>query len=173
MGQYYIGQIICTSFDFAPRGFALCNGQLMSIQQNPALFAILGTYYGGNGVNNFGLPNLQGRVPTHSGTGTDGTSYFLGEVSGQEGVALLTNQLPAHTHNVVAADVPFTTNVASGSVLSQSPVASFAPTSGSTIGYMDAREVSSVGGNTPHSNMQPFQVISMAICISGIFPTRS
>ncbi len=104
MASFFVGQISIVGFNFAPRGHALCNGQLMSIQQNTALFSLLGTFYGGNGTTNFGLPNLQGRAPMHFGNGA-GLSTSLGEVSGNETVALAASEMATHTHLLRCAPV--------------------------------------------------------------------
>src|SRR5579859_2829604 len=100
MSDYFLGQIMLTGFGFAPRGFALCNGQLMSISQNTALFSLLGTFYGGNGTTNFALPNFQGNVPMHQGAGPGLTPRNLGETGGETNVTLFTNQLASHTHTL-------------------------------------------------------------------------
>ncbi len=161
----FLGEIRAVSFNFAPKGWAFCNGQLLSIAQNQALFAILGTTYGGNGVQTFGLPNLQGRVPLHPGNG-----IVLGEAAGAQSVTLLTNQM-GHVHQV-AASASANSNVAAGNFPGLSPAAS--GVYGSSLNaQMNPSVISPAGGGQPHNNMQPYLVINYVIALTGIFPTRS
>lgn len=161
----YIGEIRVFSFNFAPKGWAQCNGQLLSIQQNQALFSILGTTYGGNGQTTFGLPNLQGKVAVHSGNGIN-----LGQAGGAETVTLNSTQI-GHGHNVSAANNAnaftaagnFPASAPSGQLL----YGSSADTS------MNAAVLSPAGGSLPHSNMQPYTVVNYCIALQGIFPSRN
>ena len=163
MATPFIGQITMVAFNFAPKGFALCNGQLLAINQNQALFSILGTTYGGNGQTTFALPNLQGRVPLHMGSG-----YTIGQTGGAEIVTLQSNQA-GHTHPV-SATATVTTNAAAGNF----PAAAASSIYGSgTDTAMNPAIVSSAGGSQPHNNLQPYLVINYVIALTGIFPSRN
>lgn len=162
-------------FNFAPKGWAMCNGQILSIQQNTALFSILGTTYGGNGVNTFGLPNLQGRVPLHWGTSPTGQGVFaLGQNAGSESVTLNINQVPTHLHNVVANSGTATANGPLGNVLAasaQNPYVS-APPAPSKL-TLSPTTLLSYGNSQPHENRQPFNVVNFCIALVGVFPSRN
>ncbi len=170
----YIGAIQIFAGNFAPRGWALCEGQILPIQQNTALFSILGTTYGGNGTTTFGLPDLRGRMPIGFGAGPGLTPRQLGEKSGAEAVTLTTAQIPSHTH---------TYNALSGNRESTSPANNFlgvAPgawygqkDAGDTLLPMGAEAVSPAGGSQPHNNMPPYLGLSFIICLQGIYPPRS
>ena len=168
MSDYFMGEIRLMSFDFAPRGWALCNGQLLPINQNQALFALLGTNFGGNGQTNFALPNMQGRVPMHVGN-----FHSLGESAGAESVTISHNTMPLHTHFAQARGVDGTAAIPSSSdVLANSAgfEAYRAPTS---LIAMHGNTIASVGGSQPHENRQPFLVMSYCIALEGEFPTQS
>ena len=162
MSEPYLGEIRAVSFNYAPKGWALCNGQLLSIQQNAALFSILGTTYGGNGINTFGLPNLQGRAPVHPGN-----SILLGEQAGAVGVTLTANQA-GHGHSV-SASASATSNTAGGNFPGKA-ASSLYGASPNTI--MNNTIVSNAGGSQPHSNQQPYLVVTYVIALVGIFPSR-
>ena len=154
------------SFGFAPRNWALCNGQLLAIAQNQALFSLLGTMYGGNGVQTFALPNLQGRIPLHRSA-----SYSQGSQGGEEAHTLTVNEIPAHTHVVIASSTPPS---------QPSPLAGLWPSGGPLTPYASANNSSTMGsqavaaiGGQPHENRPPFLVINFAIALAGIFPSRS
>jgi len=163
MATPFLGEVKMLSFNFPPKGWALCNGQLMAIAQNAALFSILGTTYGGDGRTTFGLPNLQGRVPVHMGN-----SYAEGQTAGAENVTLLSNQ-SGHGHPVRATLTP-TTNTAAGNFPAVSGNAVYGTSTDTT---MNAGVVSQAGGNQAHPNMQPYLVINFAIALTGIFPSRN
>jgi microcystin-dependent protein len=170
MADYYLGETRLVAFNFAPKGWIMCNGQILSIQQNNALFALLGTFYGGNGVNTFGLPDLRGRVPIGYGTSRQMGSLSIGQVGGHENHTLTANELPAHTHLVNAA------STATGSA----PVANFLGGGGATayntaanLGAMNSAMVDSTGGGQPHNNQQPYLVMTWIISLTGIFPSRN
>lgn len=175
MSEPFIGQIQPLAFNFAPRGWAQCNGQILSISQNTALFSLLGTTYGGNGTTNFALPNLQSRVPLHFGTQPGGQDYSLGEEGGQENVTLNIADMPAHPHAFIGT-------TAAGTEV--------APTAGAALGMiagtagnffyasgapqpLTASSIGMIGGNQPHSNIQPYLAINWCIALTGIFPQRS
>jgi microcystin-dependent protein len=179
MSQPYLGEIRALSFNFAPKGWALCNGQLLSILQNQALFSLLGTQYGGNGVNNFQLPNLQGRAPLGYGAGPGLSNYVIGEVVGTETVTLLTSQMPQHNHlwaaNNGAGDVPSPNgNFLAGAIIPTDKVAqkTYAAPGGVTV-PLNTNMLAATGSNQGHSNMQPYLVISFCIALQGIFPSRN
>jgi microcystin-dependent protein len=164
MTEPFIAEIKMFGGSFAPRGYALCNGQLLSIAQNTALFSLLGTTYGGNGTTTFGLPNLQGRVPMHPGQGPGLTPRSLGESGGVESVTLSTQELPAHFHSAVT-DSAATSNRPAGHVLARG--GSYADTGNALPAG------GSVGGNQPHNNMQPFLTVNFIIALEGVFPSRN
>jgi len=166
MSTPFLGEIRTFSFNFNPRGWAQCNGQTLSIQQNAALFAILGTTYGGNGQNTFGLPNLQGRVPISTGNGV-----VLGQTSGEMNHNLLLSEMPGHTHTMQGAKSPNVDVVAfAGNYIGSGPTMYH---TGSPNAVMNGAAVTHAGGNQPHNNMQPYLVVNMCIALQGLFPTRS
>lgn len=165
MSEPFLSEIKLVSFNFPPKGWALCNGQLLPINQNQALFALLGTTYGGNGQTNFALPNLRGRVPIHMGNG-----HTQGEAAGSTSVTVNIQQLPTHLHGVTAsptnADVPVGTNNFFGAALNTYT----APANLLTIA---PQTVTSVGGSQPHNNMMPYLTLNFIIALQGIFPSRN
>ena len=174
MSTCYLGEIRITGFNFAPKGWALCNGQLLSIQQNAALFSILGTTYGGNGTTNFQLPNLQGRVGTHWGTAPGGSSYVLGEIGGEATHTLIQSEIPNHTHTVGAASAGGTSLVPTNNVWAASidgdPLYISANQANVT---MAPNALGTAGSSQPHDNMQPYLVVNFIIALQGIFPSRN
>jgi len=165
MGTPYLSEIRIFSFDFAPRGWAFCNGQILPINQNQALFALIGTFYGGNGTTTFQLPNLQGRVAVHMGNG-----FAIGDIGGSAAVTLITDQLPAHTHQT--SGVSNTANLAAPT--NDTWAASVDQPYGSSPGVaMNAASVSSTGGGQPHSNVAPCLTLNYCIALQGIFPSRN
>jgi microcystin-dependent protein len=169
MSEPFLSEIKIVSFNFPPKGWALCNGQFLPINQNQALFALLGTTYGGNGQTTFALPNLRGQVPIHMGNG-----HTLGETAGSPAVTVNISQLPAHTHFMNASssngDQPFPSNP-NPNVLAalNSPIYS-GPNSLTTL---SPQSVTSVGGSQPHNNMMPYLVLNFIIALQGIFPSRN
>lgn len=173
MSSQYLSEIRLMGFDFAPRGWALSNGQTLSIQQNSALFALLGTIYGGNGVQTFALPNLQGRVAIHQGNG-----FVLGQTTGEVNHTLVQNEMPTHQHlmqaTTNAGDVQIATpTVALGKAQTTASAAVNIYGSASRNVSFDPSAVGNTGGNQPHPNQQPYLVMSYCIALSGIFPSRS
>lgn len=174
MAQPFIGEIRMTGFNFAPAGWALCNGQIMSIAQNAALFSLLGTQFGGDGVSNFALPNLQSRVPIHQGQGTGLSAYFMGQLAGVETVTLTQNQMPIHHHlvNVVTSG---------GNTASPSNAFPAAESTGTSLNYsstnpdaeMSPAAITDAGGNQPFTNIQPYLCVNFIIALTGIFPSRN
>jgi microcystin-dependent protein len=175
MSEPYLGEIRCFSFGFAPKGWALCNGQILPINQNQALFSILGTTYGGNGVQTFALPNLQGRAPAHVGPG-----FVLGQALGEANHTLIITEIPAHSHAIMSdviepggvaehAAVPST----SAAIGPSNPDGLYNTSVGNGSVTLAGSALSSVGGSQPHPNMQPYLVISFCVALQGIFPSRN
>lgn len=181
--ENYIGEIKLFAGNYAPAGWAFCNGSLQSIAENPTLYTLIGTTYGGDGITTFALPDLRGRVPVNQGTSKSGTTYVLGEAAGVENVTLITGQIPAHNHNFnVSTNLGTTPQV--GNHYYSAPVAPTDPPSSnkSVVFYQPdtAGEVKSLlrpntilptGSNLPHTNMQPYLVVSYIIALFGIFPS--
>jgi microcystin-dependent protein len=167
----FLGEIRLLPYNFAPQGWAFCNGQLLPITQNTALFSLLGTTYGGNGTNNFALPDLRGRVPISSGQGPGLTNYFLGEVAGSENVTLTSNEMPTHIHQVVANNGPGSATRPAGAVPARTGTSNYAAAPDGTA--MNAGMISSAGGSQPHQNLQPLLVLNFCIAMQGIFPSRN
>jgi microcystin-dependent protein len=170
MTQPYISEIRMFSFDFPPRGWATCAGQILAIQQNQALFSLLGTTFGGNGVTTFALPDLRSRVPVHVGQLAGGSNYVLGEQAGTENVTLLQSQLPQHTHLMQAAGAA-TTGDPTGAIPA-TPTANKAYRSGSPNTQLAASTGFS-GSTFPHPNIQPYLTVNFAIALQGLFPSRN
>jgi microcystin-dependent protein len=164
MSTPYLGEIRIFSFNFPPKGWAFCNGQLLSIQQNQALFALLGTFYGGNGQTNFALPNLQGATPIYVGNG-----FPLGQVGGEVNHTLSIEEIPKHTHALTASSAAADQSVTAGTVWANAPGA-YDTTPGAA---MSSAEVSIAGQSQPHNNMPPYLVLNFSIALQGIFPTRN
>jgi len=178
MSDPFLGEIRMVGFNFAPTGWALCNGQTLSISQYAALFALLGTTFGGNGTTTFNLPNLQGRVPIHQGNGAGLSPYVMGEAGGAENVTLLSNQMPAHNHLVNVNNAAGNSADPTGKILAETATESRPPvltqtyTSNAATGTLAPTAVSIAGGNVPHANLQPFLTVNFIIALVGIFPTR-
>jgi microcystin-dependent protein len=173
MAEPYIGEIRIMSFNYPPQGWALCNGQLLLINQNQALFSILGTTYGGNGQTNFALPNLQGRTPAHEGGG-----LTIGQQAGTANHTLTASEIPAHTHqlNAVApANSASNVNNPTGNYLSNSaPAEIYRSGAGSpALIPVVSGSIGNTGGSQSHQNMQPFLVLSFCIALQGIFPSQN
>lgn len=177
MGQQFLGEIRLMSFNFAPKGWTPCNGQLLSIQQNTALFSLLGTFYGGDGVRTFGLPDLRGRVPLHMGQPNGRPFYTIGQIGGVENVTLLQTQIPTHIHFAGAVNSPGVSQHATNSLLAQSrgnsTVDQRGYTSATATTTLNPGSISNTGNNLPHSNMQPYLVMNYCVALQGIFPSRS
>jgi microcystin-dependent protein len=173
MAEPFIGEIRCCGFNFAPTGWAMCNGQLISISQNAALFNLIGTTYGGDGVNTFALPNLQSRVPIHQGSFA-GTTYVMGQVAGVETVTLTTPEMPAHSHPVTATSNAATLKrPVTNTFYAASSSGNNFYESGTTLTALASNTVSSVGGGQPHSNIQPYLTFNWCIALEGIFPSQT
>lgn len=171
--ECFIGQLALVGFTYAPQGWALCNGQMLPISQYQALFALLGTTYGGDGVNTFALPDLQGRVPIHAGAGLGLSVYQAGQKGGEENVTLTMNEMPAHNHQIAAHNGTAQPNQSgpSGNVLA-GPTKFPGYSSDTANVTLASTAVTPQGGSQPHSNVQPFLVLNWIICLNGIWPSR-
>ncbi len=167
--EAYLGQIIIFAGNFAPRGWMLCQGQILSIAQNTALFSILGTTYGGNGQTTFALPDLRGRAPISQGQGPGLSSYALGESDGTETVTLDQTQIPPHPHTVAAYGDAGNTGKPAGSFVASVDNGYFA----SADSQMNPGMIGGGGGNQPHGNIMPYLAINYIICVEGLFPSRN
>ena len=172
MSNPFVAEIRIFGFNFAPRGWAFCDGQLFPISQNTALFSLLGTTYGGDGKSNFALPNLQGCAPMHPGQGPGLSLHDLGETGGSETVSLLESETPSHTHSIMAQNNP-------GNVKLPSPQVALSRAAGENV-YgpaqnlvaMSDQTLAPAGGDQPHNNMQPYLTLNFCIALQGVFPPR-
>jgi microcystin-dependent protein len=172
MSNPFVAEIRIFGFAFAPKGWAFCDGQLLPISQNTALFSLLGTVYGGDGKSTFALPNMQGSVPLNQGNSTTGTEYFLGQQSGSPYVTLLETELPAHNHGAVV----------SGRTATARTVNNQLPAVGSGVQLYGAfpgtptnlafQALTPAGGSLPHNNLMPYLVLNFCIALQGVFPAR-
>ncbi len=171
MSEPFVGEIRMFAGNFAPRGWAFADGQLLAVSQNDALFSLLGTIYGGDGRTTFGLPDLRGRIPIHAGAGPGLSPRNLGQKSGTEQEVVTVTQLPSHTHVVQFSTAAGTQSNPSNQFLGASPnVRVFRPVPPNVD--MSADAVTGVGGNQPHTNLQPFLCVNFIIALFGIYPSR-
>ncbi len=168
----FLGTIMLFGGNFAPRGWVFCNGQLLSISQNSALFALLGIAYGGDGINTFAVPDLRSRVPIHQGQGPGLSNYSMGQQAGTETVTLTSNQMPFHTHAVAVSSNDATTGTPSPSV-TLGVAASEIYIADAADGAMNAQSIGLAGGSQPHDNLQPYLALNYVIATEGIFPSRN
>ncbi|GAA0319604.1 tail fiber protein [Bacillus carboniphilus] len=166
MSEPFLGEVRAFSIPYAPRGWAQCNGQTLSIAQNQALYALLGTTYGGNGQTTFCLPNLNGRVPVHP----DQQSTRLGEMGGEERHTLTVSEIPAHNHTVSGSNGEPNTPILTNNVWTASSTKPFAATPTTP---MSSNSLSATGDGSPHENRQPYTVVNYCIALQGIFPSRN
>ena len=178
MADPFLGQILLVGFNFAPVGWAICDGSILSISQNTALFSLLGTTYGGDGVNTFALPDLRSRVPVGAGQGKGLSVYTIGQQSGEETVTLLASQMPAHNHTINAdnattngAATPANNYIAAGT--SSGRATNDFSTAVAAAATLNGNSVSHAGGNQPHDNIQPVLAMNYIIATQGIYPSRS
>jgi microcystin-dependent protein len=171
----FVGEIRAVGFNFAPKGWALCNGQLLAISQNTALFSLLGTFYGGNGTTNFALPNLQGATPISFGQGSGLSNRVQGQSGGETAVTLLASEMPIHTHAVSATSGAGNQIAPGGNVWAQAGRTTrlYTAAGGGGATAMSPQATSVAGGSVPHNNMPPFLVVNFVIALQGIFPPRS
>jgi len=168
MAEPFLAEIRLMSFTFAPKGWALCNGQLLPINQNQALFSLLGTTFGGDGRVNFALPDLRGRTPIHVGSG-----HTLGERGGEQAHTLSIAETPTHTHVSSASSNPASTNTPTNALVLAASTASQLYAGASNLAAMAPNSLANVGGSQAHQNMQPFLTISFCIALQGIFPSAT
>lgn len=173
MADPFVAEIRMFPFNFAPRGWAFCGGQLLPLSQNTALFSLLGTTYGGNGKSNFALPNLQGRAPMHPGQGPGLSLHDLGEEAGVETVTLLESEVPSHTHAQRAAIDPGDLFAPTNNVLATSVGAAMYQPSNALLVNMSDQSLAPSGGDQPHNNMQPYLTVNFCIAMQGVFPPRT
>ena len=171
MSDPFIGEIRLFAGNFAPRNWAFCSGQILSIAQNTALFSLLGTTYGGNGQTTFALPDLRGRVPMGRGQGPGLSPRDLGEVAGAENVTLTSNQIPAHRHALRASTTAASVTTPGGALLGTTSVNSYDTASASVA--MAPGAIGITGGSQPHNNMAPTQTLNYIIALFGVFPSRA
>jgi microcystin-dependent protein len=171
MSSPFVGEVKMFAFNFPPRGWAFCFGQLLPISQNTALFSLLGTQYGGNGTTNFGLPDLRGRTPIHRGTLPGGSSYVQGEIIGEEVHTVTLNEMPIHGHTPNASSAAAALALPTGNTWSPTAANAFGTTAPNTT--MNPASISPIGGNLPHENMPPYVVVNFCIALQGIFPSRN
>lgn len=172
MSEPFLGEIRMFGFNFAPVGWAACNGQILPISQNTALFSLLGTTFGGNGATTFALPNLQGRVPLHQGTGV--STYVMGQSSGSETTSVLVANLPSHSHLVQC-------NTGGGNQASPSGNLPAVESTGTSLDFssaagnatMNSTMIENTGSGTPINNIQPYLCVNFCIALEGIFPSRN
>jgi len=173
MADPFVAEIRIFPFNFAPKGWAFCNGQLLPLSQNTALFSLLGTTYGGDGRSNFALPNLQGSVPMHPGQGPGLSLHDLGETGGSETVTLLASELPSHSHDVSVSQSDGTSQSPASERLASGVggIAHYAAPNNLT--QLSPQAIEPAGGNQPHNNMQPYLTLSFCIALQGIYPPRT
>ncbi|HAK77512.1 MAG TPA: phage tail protein [Runella sp.] len=167
----FVAEIRIFPFNFAPKGWAWCDGQLLPLSQNTALFSLLGTTYGGNGKSNFALPDLQGRAPMHPGQGRGLSLHDLGETGGSETVSLLESEIPSHNHRVVVANEPGAYSTPGNNLSGRSSVYNNAP--GGAVQAMSPNALTPAGGDQPHNNMMPYLTFYFNIALQGVYPPRT
>ncbi|MBI5567112.1 MAG: phage tail protein [Chloroflexi bacterium] len=172
MADPFVAEIRIFPFNFAPKGWAWCDGQLLPLSQNTALFSLLGTTYGGNGASNFALPDLQGRAPMHPGQGPGLSLHDLGETGGTETVSLLESEIPAHSHTFTASQLPGEVPIAQGNY----PAATVGDNTYAAAGNlvsMSPNALAPAGGDQPHNNLMPYLTFYFCIAMQGVFPPRT
>ncbi len=170
----FVAEIRIFPFNFAPKGWATCDGQILPLSQNTALFSLLGTTYGGDGKSNFALPNLQGNAPMHPGQGPGLSLHDLGETGGTETVSLLESEIPSHTHVFSAEnDIPDSLVPAAGVSLSRASGGNIYQSSPSNLVSLSPNALSPAGGDQPHNNMMPYLTLNFCIALQGVYPPRT
>ena len=178
MSEPFLGMIAIYGFNFAPRGWAMCNGQILPIAQNTALFSLLGTMYGGNGQTTFALPDLRSRWPNHVGQGPGLSSYDQGQVGGTESSTLTVNNMPSHNHQVaIVAGAPSASKANANSLANLSidpaPTTAQVYSNAAPTGFLAPTSITNTGGNQPFSILQPYLTLNYCIALEGIFPSRN
>jgi len=171
----FVAEIRIFPFNFAPKGWAFCDGQIMPLSQNTALFSLLGTTYGGDGKSNFALPNMQGNAPMHPGQGPGLSLHDLGETGGSETVSLLESEIPSHTHALMASSTNSSKPSPGGNALTrvQSGATPYAPAAGAPLAQFSGSALAPAGGDQPHNNMQPYLTLNFCIALQGVYPPRT
>ena len=174
MSDQFVGEVRPFAFNFAPKGWAFCDGQLLPLSQNTALFSLLGTFYGGDGKSTFALPNLQGRLANCQGQLAGGNDYFIGDSAGSENVTLLSTEMPDHTHTLRAAIAPPAASAtpAAGALGFKPNVTNIYSSATSPLGQFSPNALGPAGSNLPHNNMMPYLTLNFCIALQGIFPAR-
>lgn len=172
MADPFVAEIRIFPFNFAPKGWAWCDGQLLPLSQNTALFSLLGTTYGGNGKSNFALPDLQGRAPMHPGQGPGLSLHDLGETGGSETVTLLESEIPSHSHSILAQGAVGDTNLPAGNAIARTIGATPYQPAGGALVSMASNSLAPAGGDQPHNNLQPYLTFYFCIALQGVFPPR-
>jgi len=172
MADPFVAEIRIFPFTFPPKGWAWCNGQLMPISQNTALFSLLGTTYGGDGKSNFALPNLQGSAPMHPGQGPGLSLHDLGEQSGSETVTLLESEIPSHSHSLMSSAAPGNRTNPVGNAIARAPSGTPYAPAGNSTAQLAGQALAPAGGDQPHNNMQPYLTFNFNIALQGVFPQR-
>ena len=174
MADPFVAEIRIFPFNFAPRGWAFCNGQLLPLSQNTALFSLLGTTYGGNGQSTFALPNLQGSAPMHPSLGPGLSLHDLGETGGSQTVSLLESEMPSHSHTLNASSTTGTKSLPSANSLARTSGATpYLPPAGAPLVALSATSLAVAGGSQPHNNMMPYLTLNFNIALQGVFPPRT
>ena len=169
----FVAEIRIFPFNFPPKGWAFCDGQILPISQNTALFSLLGTTYGGDGKSNFALPNMQGKAPMHPGQGPGLSLHDLGETGGSDTVTLLESEIPSHTHAVMAFPNPGNVNTGDPTVaLARSRGGNAYKTSGTSVQFSD-QAIAPAGGDQPHNNLMPYLTLNLCIALQGVYPPRT
>ena len=173
MSEPFLAEIRMVGFDFAPRGWAFCDGQILQIMQNQSLYSLLGTTYGGDGRTTFALPDLRGRVPIHVGANDSGSFHNLGQRSGEETHTLVSSEMPSHTHSLLASATAADSPIATNQVLATTEAVNIYDDSSSNLVNMNGAEITNTGGSQPHNNMMPTLVVNFCIALQGLFPSRN
>ena len=172
MSEPFLAEIRIVGFNFAPRGWALCDGQILPINQNQSLYSLLGTTYGGDGRTSFALPDMRGRTPIHVGRSNGGGDHREGQKSGEETHTLAANELPQHTHTLQASSLDGNVNAPTGTLLAREVGGLYRQTSTNTV-QMPSAVVTHVGGGQAHDNMMPYLALNFCIALQGLFPSRN
>ncbi len=173
MSEPFVGEVRIFAGNFAPRGWAFCDGQLLAVSQNDALFSLLGTIYGGDGRTTFGLPDLRGRIPIHAGTGPGMSPRRLGAKAGEEKVTVTVNQLPSHTHGMQASSDSGSVASPTGATVGRTTNFDLYRAGGVPTADMAGAAISNVGGSRSHTNLQPFLCVHFIVALFGIYPSRN